>query len=487
MSAQRRNRSTPLSPTEIAHVRELVLNISAQTDKASGSSPLGLQLLLDLRALLSCPVKAVFDAVIVLDEDRIQTFNNILDYALKEHLTELKERAHALTVLSRAVAATRIYPERLLVEPLKYNLEPKAWGGFGTVHQGINTSVCVKVIRVDTKPKSFGPWVKEVVLWAHASHPNLLPLLGIFFEQGDGTISKTCLVCPFMENGNLCEYAPRIPQQERFILLLDVADGLQFLHIMGIVHSDLKGQNVLITSKHRAVITDFGSSRTISTTTAATTTTASTYTLCYAAPEVSVGGEKATTMSDIWSFGCLIFQTLSRKPPYYQYSQMQVISALLQRDPPPRPGPINVSSKPDDSRTRFDSDSDSDEFSDEEKDEDWDPIADNAWSLILQCCASQPSERLVIPEIQQAIKAIQPAVLEWGRADSTAITLPLTWRPLCGAVALYRYDASPDDSNELSFDKGEILQIDNMDGKWWMATKADGTQGIAPSNYLKLL
>ncbi|KAG8900300.1 Transmembrane osmosensor [Tulasnella sp. 408] len=56
---------------------------------------------------------------------------------------------------------------------------------------------------------------------------------------------------------------------------------------------------------------------------------------------------------------------------------------------------------------------------------------------------------------------------------------------VCRARTLDAYTASPDDPNEISFSKGETLEIVDDSLKWWRARKKDGTTGIAPSNYLQ--
>ncbi|KAJ7627320.1 hypothetical protein FB45DRAFT_59683 [Roridomyces roridus] len=59
--------------------------------------------------------------------------------------------------------------------------------------------------------------------------------------------------------------------------------------------------------------------------------------------------------------------------------------------------------------------------------------------------------------------------------------------PTIRARALHTYIASPDDPNELSFERNEILEIKHQASKWWRATKKDGAYGIVPANYLAVL
>ncbi|KAG8768401.1 hypothetical protein FRC12_005588 [Ceratobasidium sp. 428] len=99
-------------------------------------------------------------------------------------------------------------------------------------------------------------FVNEVRAIAPVQHPNVLRFLG-FVNQDNENIG---LVYPWMQNNNLNSYLVLHPDADRCQLCVEVAEGIVYLHSMGIIHGDLRARNVLISDGGVAKITGFGSS-----------------------------------------------------------------------------------------------------------------------------------------------------------------------------------------------------------------------------------
>ncbi|KAJ7128247.1 kinase-like domain-containing protein [Mycena filopes] len=165
---------------------------------------------------------------------------------------------------------------------------------------------------------------KEALVWQGLRHRFILPLLGIDRE----TFSPSfCMVSPWMKHGTALKYLrDRGRGEVNRLQLLEIAQGLEYLHSMNIVHGDLRGTNILISDEGGACVSDFGLATTFSTgdTTASGLAASSNHggTVRWFAPELiepaRFGCERfqRTTASDVYAYGCVCLELHTGSPPF---------------------------------------------------------------------------------------------------------------------------------------------------------------------------
>ncbi|KIO34218.1 hypothetical protein M407DRAFT_17123 [Tulasnella calospora MUT 4182] len=194
---------------------------------------------------------------------------------------------------------------------------------------------------------------RELKVWAGLGHPHVLPLLG--FYLGDN-YKTAVLISEYMVHGDLNDYIARMKPSydERLHLVRDLTDGLAYLHTQTapVRHGDLKPGNVLVNLQRRALLSDFGLSKALDTNpTGFTTGNDVRGTVRFSSPEVLLQGAAAQLLAnDMWSWGCLVLETMTDKPPFADIlPEPQLILALAQGQSPsqePTCGVLEHSSKP---------------------------------------------------------------------------------------------------------------------------------------------
>ncbi|KAL0069535.1 Rho guanine nucleotide exchange factor [Marasmius tenuissimus] len=215
-----------------------------------------------------------------------------------------------------------LHPKCLAIKNVKkFGEHPITAGGFGDVWKGVigdsNEIVCLKIMKVYLNSdlvQLSKEYLREAILWRQMKHANLLPCLGIYELEHS---HQLCLISPWMENGNLVQYLKNTPEEnvDHYTLARDVAAGLSYLHLMKLVHGDLKGLNILITKYLRACIADFGLSRVADTHALrmpATTITRPVGTARWLAPELLMGGCGTTKASDVYAYACVCYEVRLR-------------------------------------------------------------------------------------------------------------------------------------------------------------------------------
>ncbi|KAH8311682.1 hypothetical protein KR044_007535, partial [Drosophila immigrans] len=143
-------------------------------------------------------------------------------------------------------------------------------------------------------------------------HQNIIKLYGVS-KDPDNSI---WLLFEYADCGSLYNFLHRTDTEvsfnEKIDWMLQCARGMEYLHKNKIVHRDLKTQNLLLFNEYRTLkICDFGTVKEL-----ATMNTEFVGTVCYMAPEVCVCTRKYTEKCDVFSFGIILWEVMSRKKPF---------------------------------------------------------------------------------------------------------------------------------------------------------------------------
>ena len=212
-------------------------------------------------------------------------------------------------------------------------------GGMATVHLArdlrYDRVVAIKVLRPELAQALGGArFLREINIAAKLQSPHILPLLDS--GEADGLLYY---VMPYVEGDSLRGLIARngaLAPSDAMRLLRDVVDGLAHAHRQGIVHRDIKPDNVMIADRH-ALLVDFGVAKALSDANAhhdLTSIGISLGTPAYMAPEQAAADPAIDHRADIYSVGILAYEMLTGKPPFTGTPQA-IISAQIATAPVP--------------------------------------------------------------------------------------------------------------------------------------------------------
>jgi serine/threonine-protein kinase len=202
---------------------------------------------------------------------------------------------------------------------------------FRAVRESDNESVALKVMRFELiEDPVFGRrFEQEARAASEVNEPHLVPVLEAGQAEG-----RRFLASKYIAGGTLEDKldAGALDVRETAKYAQHVAAGLNALHEAGIVHRDLKPSNIIIAEDGTALLTDFGLAKGRAYT-VLTKPGQVMGTLDYLAPEL-VKGEPATPQTDIYSFGCTIYECIAGQPPFADKDGIQVGLAHVAEPPP---------------------------------------------------------------------------------------------------------------------------------------------------------
>ena len=221
-------------------------------------------------------------------------------------------------------------------------------GGMGEVYRAtdtkLNRDVALKVL-----PEAFAAdrermarFSREAQVLASLNHPNIASIYGL-----EDSEDKHALVLELVEGETLAERIQKgaIPLEESLKIALQMAEALEAAHEKGIIHRDLKPANVKITPEGKVKVLDFGLAKALEDEIPAADLTHSPTrtdqmtnvgvimgTAGYMSPE-QARGQAVDKRTDIWAFGCVLYEVLTRKQVFGGHTMTDILGAIVHKEP----------------------------------------------------------------------------------------------------------------------------------------------------------
>lgn len=215
-----------------------------------------------------------------------------------------------------------------------------AKGGMGEVYraedQRLGRSVAIKVLPQDLvkTPEMLRRFQQEARTLAALSHPNIVTIFDVGIER-----DSPFVVMELLDGEDLgtCLKRSSLSPKQTLEIATSVAEGLRSAHAAGIIHRDLKPQNILLTSAGTVKILDFGLARWQRPergdySEAETHSAVVAGTVPYMSPE-QLRGQPLDERTDIFSFGCVLYEMVTGKSPFARSAAAETISAILNEEP----------------------------------------------------------------------------------------------------------------------------------------------------------
>src|SRR5215831_12684792 len=219
-------------------------------------------------------------------------------------------------------------------------------GGFGEVYRAkdkkLKREVAIKILpdEFSSNPDRLIRFQREAEVLASLNHPNIAQIYGL--EDAEG---HSCIAMELVKGETLQARLRRreIPISETLPIARQIAEALEAAHERGIIHRDLKPGNIMITSDGKVKVLDFGLaksgvepqpedlSNSPTLVSAASRTGVILGTAAYMSPE-QARGKALDKRSDVWAFGCVLYEMLSGVAAFGGDSVSDIIAGTLERD-----------------------------------------------------------------------------------------------------------------------------------------------------------